>query len=57
MMGGLHSVTAMDVLALIMPSTLPDKPSPTLQKYIDMKELLLEYGGQRWSDLQTASEL
>ena len=57
MMGGLHSVTVMDILAMILPKQLPAKPSPTMQKYIAMQELVLEYGGQRWSDLQTASEL
>ena len=57
MMGGLHSVTVMDILVMILPKQLPERPSPTLQNYIAMQELLLEYGAQRWSDVQTASEL
>lgn len=56
-MGGLHLVTVMDIVDMILPSKLPEKPSPVLQQYVDMRELLMEFGGQRWSDLQTASEL
>jgi hypothetical protein len=57
MMGGIHPVTVLDVLVEILPLKIPENPKPILLPYLEMKQVLLDHGAMRYSDLETASEL
>lgn len=57
MLGGRHAVTVLDILSELLPANFHENPRPDLQKYVEMRELLLDYGAKRWNDIQGSDEL
>jgi ankyrin repeat protein len=49
--------TPLDLLLDLLPSSEEKRKDPKFDKYINMMELLKEFGGHTYSDLQSSSEL